>query len=37
MWYRLWRYLIELIESKKPLELLKKYGEQHKNKNLWTK
>ena len=27
----------ELIESKKPLELLKKYGEQHKNKNLWTK
>ena len=27
----------ELIENKKPLELLKKYGEQHKNKNLWTK
>ena len=27
----------ELIESKRPLELLKKYGEQHKNKNLWTK
>ena len=27
----------ELIESKKPLELLKKYGEQYKNKNLWTK
>ena len=27
----------ELIGSKKPLELLKKYGEQHKNKNLWTK
>ena len=27
----------ELIESKKPLDLLKKYGEQHKNKNLWTK
>ena len=27
----------ELIESKKSLELLKKYGEQHKNKNLWTK
>ena len=27
----------ELIESKKPLGLLKKYGEQHKNKNLWTK
>jgi orotidine-5'-phosphate decarboxylase len=27
----------ELIENKKPLELLKKYGEQYKNKNLWTK
>ena len=27
----------ELIESKKPLDLIKKYGEQHKNKNLWTK
>ena len=27
----------ELIESIKPLDLLKKYGEQHKNKNLWTK
>ena len=27
----------ELIGSKKPLELLKKYGEQNKNKNLWTK
>ncbi len=27
----------ELIESKKPLDLLKKYGEQNKNKNLWTK
>ena len=27
----------ELIESKKPLDLLKKYGEQHKNKNLWSK
>ena len=27
----------ELIGSKKPLDLLKKYGEQHKNKNLWTK
>ena len=27
----------ELIESKKPIELLKKYVEQHKNKNLWTK
>ena len=27
----------ELIESKKPLDLLKRYGEQHKNKNLWTK
>ena len=27
----------ELIESKKPLEILKKYGEQYKNKNLWTK
>ena len=27
----------ELIESKKPLDLLKKYGEQYKNKNLWTK
>ncbi len=27
----------ELIESKKPLDLLKKYGEQHENKNLWTK
>ena len=27
----------ELIESKKPLDLLKKYAEQHKNKNLWTK
>ena len=27
----------ELIESKKPLDLLKEYGEQHKNKNLWTK
>ena len=27
----------ELIESNKPQDLLKKYGEQHKNKNLWTK
>ena len=27
----------ELRESKKPLELLKKYVEQYKNKNLWTK
>ena len=27
----------ELIENKKPLDLLKKYDEQHKNKNLWTK
>ena len=27
----------ELIESKRPLDLLKKYAEQHKNKNLWTK
>ncbi len=27
----------ELIGSKKPLDLLKKYGEKHKNKNLWTK
>ena len=27
----------ELIESKKPIDLLKKYAEQHKNKNLWTK
>ncbi len=27
----------ELIETKSPLDLLKKYGEQHKNKNLWTK
>ena len=27
----------ELIESKKPLDLLRIYGEQHKNKNLWTK
>ena len=27
----------ELIESKKPLDLLKKYAEKHKNKNLWTK
>ena len=27
----------ELIESKKPLDLLKEYGEQNKNKNLWTK
>ena len=27
----------ELIESKEPLNLLKKYAEQHKNKNLWTK
>ena len=27
----------ELIESKKPLDLLKIYGEQHKNKDLWTK
>ena len=27
----------ELIGSKKPLDLLKKYGEQYKNKNLWTK
>ena len=27
----------ELIENKKPLDLLKKYGEQNKNKNLWTK
>ena len=26
----------ELIESKRPLDLLKKYGEQHKDKNLWT-
>ena len=27
----------ELIENKEPLNLLKKYAEQHKNKNLWTK
>ena len=27
----------EIIESKRPLDLLKKYGEQYKNKNLWTK
>ena len=27
----------ELIESKRPIDLLKKYAEQHKNKNLWTK
>ena len=27
----------ELIESKKPIDLLRKYGEQYKNKNLWTK
>ena len=27
----------ELIESKEPLNLLKKYAKQHKNKNLWTK
>ena len=27
----------ELIESKKPLDLLKEYGKQNKNKNLWTK
>ena len=27
----------ELIESKEPINLLKKYAEQHKNKNLWTK
>ena len=27
----------ELIESKRPLDLLKKYGEKYKNKNLWTK
>ncbi len=27
----------ELIESKRPLDLLKKYAEQHKNKNMWTK
>ena len=27
----------ELIGSKKPLDLLRKYGEQNKNKNLWTK
>ena len=27
----------ELIESKDPIELLRKYAEQHKNKNLWTK
>ena len=27
----------ELIESKRPLNLLKKYAEQYKNKNLWTK
>ena len=27
----------ELIESKRPVDLLRKYGEQHKNKNLWTK
>ncbi len=27
----------ELIESKRPLDFLKKYGEQYKNKNLWTK
>ncbi len=27
----------ELIESKKPLDLLEEYGEQNKNKNLWTK
>ena len=27
----------ELINSKKPDDLLKEYGEIHKNKNLWTK
>ena len=27
----------ELIESKRPVDLLRKYGEQHENKNLWTK
>ena len=27
----------ELIESKEPVNLLKKYAEQYKNKNLWTK
>ena len=27
----------ELINTKKPLDLLKKYGKEHKNKNLWTK
>ena len=27
----------ELIESKEPIDLLKKYAKQHKNKNLWTK
>ena len=27
----------ELIESKKPIIMLEKYAEQHKNKNLWTK
>ena len=27
----------ELIESQESLDLLKKYAEQHKNKNLWTK
>ena len=27
----------ELIESKEPINLLKKYAEQYKNKNLWTK
>ena len=27
----------ELIESKKPLDLLKEYGKRNKNKNLWTK
>ena len=27
----------ELIESKEPINLLNKYAEQYKNKNLWTK
>ena len=27
----------ELIENKEPIDLLNKYAEQHKNKNLWTK
>ena len=26
-----------LATNSGPLDLLKKYGEQHKNKNLWTK